>query len=613
MERMRTWSRMLLLLCFVTLSVSVVLRMSVRCSDADPLLKFRWSVDTVALPTTAALSRITQNPACASLATTCRQRAGEPVLLPANGSVGEDPLHGGQELHLVLSCRITAARSPQTFAWLPQEMAAVTAEHPVLRQAAGAGANSAEKPLRTGSSPAIQEAAALLRESERLGHKHAWRAPELGPAEELAIKAVRLDPASQEARAHLGTLRHWMRKDSASIGQRCATPPQVSWAMCRDNHQVTVPYFSHDVTDPRRSLVIFEAVLRQMGDIKSVTMIAFVRRGRVARYGNQAVMSAEHARQLRDFVCIFPGSATRSTVDVIEDLPYKVHLRCNAPAAFPLPGAVPGLQLTGLLDGTTTTVILPLCAHKVRERSQVALCSAPLFLGPGLPPRRIVEWIEYHRILGLEHFHIFDRDDSLGLLLADLERLGIVSRHVWPLFEPDAKLEVDYYDQHIAQDACLLRHSGVHDWVLFLDPDEFLHHADRKRNALRGYLDELQQGDRAVAQVMLQNLLVAGQPLVPSGPLVEQYIMRANVTVPWRQKPLVHAPSIEFMWAHFASRLLCGRTVMAHPASSRVNHYMAADGRKLKDPEPSVKDLSATWIVPALKHRISEHYSDMTS
>ena len=89
--------------------------------------------------------------------------------------------------------------------------------------------------------------------------------------------------------------------------------------------------------------------------------------------------------------------------------------------------------------------------------------------------------------------------------------------------------------------------------------------------------------------------------------LVEQFVTRADITVPWRQKPLLHAASVELVWAHFASKLRCGSTVMAHPNVLRANHYMAADGRALKDKKPVTHDSSATWIAPLLARRMEEY------
>jgi len=277
---------------------------------------------------------------------------------------------------------------------------------------------------------------------------------------------------------------------------------------------------------------------------------------------------------------------------------------------------VSSLQLRGTLDGIPVAVPILLCPilHPtllVPQAPSVAVCTQPLFLGPGLPGHRIVEWIEYHLILGISRFYVYDRDDALGELLSYHERAGSVVRYVWPLFEPRAHAETSYYDQQNAQDHCLLRHRASHTWLAFLDPDEYISlkgEQDHRPGSMSRYLQRLDEDGptRHASQVMMQNVLMAGTPVPGASLLVAQFVMSAGVTVPWRQKPLLHSASTKFVWAHFASRLHCGSTVMANPSTLVVLHFMGAEGRTLSDATPTILDQSATWIVPHLQARMNQ-------
>jgi len=326
------------------------------------------------------------------------------------------------------------------------------------------------------------------------------------------------------------------------------------------------------------------------------------------RYGNQVAMATHHAEQLKHFSC--ETANDRIPVHAVFDLPFKVHLKCHLPwEGEPLSS----FHLKGLLDGVPISAPISLCVVSdipsgLPHTPTAAVCTQPLFLGPGLSPLRLIEWIEYHLILGMSHVYIYDRDDTLQELLAYHVRMGVVTRHVW-WTEPRGRNETYYLQtQQMAQDACLMRHGPSHTWLAYLDPDEFLSLNDRAPGSISRYLrglDEVKNTENA-AQVMIQNVFMGGKPELGTKLLVEQFIMSAGRMVYHREKPLVHCASTKFMWAHFASRLKCGSTVMANPIRIKALHYMTSDDRQSSDLAPTEVDRSATWIVPHLRARMGK-------
>jgi Glycosyltransferase family 92 len=76
------------------------------------------------------------------------------------------------------------------------------------------------------------------------------------------------------------------------------------------------------------------------------------------------------------------------------------------------------------------------------------------------------EWIEFHRLVGVERFFLYDNlseDDHLEVLAPYMED-GTVTVQRWPVFDP----QVPAYND------CLRWHRYDSRWIAFIDVDEFL-------------------------------------------------------------------------------------------------------------------------------------------
>ncbi len=124
------------------------------------------------------------------------------------------------------------------------------------------------------------------------------------------------------------------------------------------------------------------------------------------------------------------------------------------------------------------------------------------------------EWIEFHRLLGVEHFFIYDNGSAIPIARTLEEDVcqGIVTVTPFP-----------GRAQHIpAYQECLNTHRNASQWMAFIDTDEFLHPSEGEdlRSLLVGFEEHAGLG---VNWVMFGS---SGHLLRPEGLQIERFTMR---------------------------------------------------------------------------------------
>jgi hypothetical protein len=125
------------------------------------------------------------------------------------------------------------------------------------------------------------------------------------------------------------------------------------------------------------------------------------------------------------------------------------------------------------------------------------------------------EWIEFHRLHGVERFFLYDNgsdDDHLEALAPYLD--GIVTVYDWPTVP----------GQLLAYEHCLETHGEEIRWLAFIDLDEFLFSpADRP---LPEVLSDYE--DAPGVAVYRATYGTSGHDTPPGGLIIENYVMRAE-------------------------------------------------------------------------------------
>lgn len=105
-----------------------------------------------------------------------------------------------------------------------------------------------------------------------------------------------------------------------------------------------------------------------------------------------------------------------------------------------------------------------LCFHKnknIKKRYAVSICA--IFKDEA---HNFNEWIEFHKIVGVEHFYLYNNFSSDNFLevLKPYIKAGLVTLTDWPFVKGQMK----------AYEHCFENHKNDSKWISFLDLDEFI-------------------------------------------------------------------------------------------------------------------------------------------
>ena len=91
----------------------------------------------------------------------------------------------------------------------------------------------------------------------------------------------------------------------------------------------------------------------------------------------------------------------------------------------------------------------------------------------------LYEWIDYHRQLGVSKFYLLDEnsDPPMSLQIPNFIESGLVEYSTYSFYWTNFIHSLGFDTKNhlrVAFDECLHKHGHKHDWIGFLDADEFV-------------------------------------------------------------------------------------------------------------------------------------------
>lgn len=128
----------------------------------------------------------------------------------------------------------------------------------------------------------------------------------------------------------------------------------------------------------------------------------------------------------------------------------------------------------------------------------------------------LIEWIEYHRMMGVEHFFIYDNDstDDTKQVLQPYIQKGIVDYKLWP----GKAVQISSYND------CIKNNKNKSFWIGFIDPDEFIVPISSK-NITEFIKDYESYNGLGISWIVYGS---SGHKVKPNGLQIENYLYRVS-------------------------------------------------------------------------------------
>jgi len=240
----------------------------------------------------------------------------------------------------------------------------------------------------------------------------------------------------------------------------------------------------------------------------------------------------------------------------------------------------------------------------------------------------LVEWIEFHRLVGAERFFLYDNGstDDPEAVLAPYVAEGVAVLHDWP----------EHPGQQGAYDHCLAEHGSESRWIAFLDLDEFVFSPQHR--PVSELLPEYEQW--AAVGINRATYGTSGHKEKPDGLVIESYLLKwpgaasiKSIVDPRRTTRSLNPHAFEYHAGDFAvdehKRPIEGWFTPEFTLDHlRINHYytrseaefreklkhVRADNAKLREQPANwarttgrEEDAAITAYAPAVREALAAH------
>lgn len=221
---------------------------------------------------------------------------------------------------------------------------------------------------------------------------------------------------------------------------------------------------------------------------------------------------------------------------------------------------------------------------------------------------QVAEWVEYHRLIGIEHFVVFDRTGELRHTLLPLVQDGVLTvvdwLNHWHGHEQHGGNGV-YHDQQGILNKCLHRYARGAEWVLVVDPDEYVHlvaDSAQHNHSIVSWAEAQVAGNPHIGELRMQSVFFQ-QTHGEADTIVGRHTTRGQACMgaEVRTKYIAKVSKVENADVHFTFKLTPGSSHQDVPCDvARINHYQSG-----WEPDQEItEDLSALWAQEELRVRL---------
>jgi len=169
------------------------------------------------------------------------------------------------------------------------------------------------------------------------------------------------------------------------------------------------------------------------------------------------------------------GDRFRTMLIICEELKFNKNLSRHPPLTLQSPDGKFALTIGSTFAKPFGKVITAKTEAEDKSKLKTIHCLSPVY---GLKdPRWIIEYLEYHKVIGIDHVHLYNIDMHSKEVQEVLQKYhddGFVTRHDWSEKASGGYTTKKTYEhaKWAAQTDCVIRSRGVYDYALFSDIDE---------------------------------------------------------------------------------------------------------------------------------------------
>jgi hypothetical protein len=251
-----------------------------------------------------------------------------------------------------------------------------------------------------------------------------------------------------------------------------------------------------------------------------------------------------------------------------------------------------------------------------KKRNEVSVCVAYVHSVQSLE-LRLAEFIEYHRLIGVNHFVLYDRSGVYKEFITDHYPPEIVTHIYWPGIAQDRsilhKQFFGFYDQFTSLNHCLFLTRRTTKWVGMFDLDEWVSIPDRRD--LRQLLDDEEKITPNIVELVMPRLeFKTGLTYNPSQLVIEQFttvqiyphrIPSYKFFIKPDLTPIVsiHYSAVLGQFGHVAKVL--PQNLTTSPLVPRFHHYIDLYNRRSDLIESTANNTDLFFAIPAVRARIN--------